>query len=222
MKRADPKTTESEISYERLHEAILSGELLPHERLIETELAERFGVGRAAIRTALARLEQDGLVEHEPHRGAKVRAISEQEAIEILEVRSVLEGLIARYAAINATLHDLHALQTITTTMEQELANGDLLRISELNSQFHDQLLKMARHQTTERLLERLRPHHVRYEYRTILMPGRAPHSLEEHRQILTALTNHDPDAAEQAMRTHLRHVVEALRTTILIKQSRR
>jgi acetyl esterase/lipase len=127
MKRADPKTTESEISYERLHEAILSGELLPHERLIETELAERVGVGRAAIRTALARLEQDGLVEHEPHRGAKVRAISEQEAIEILEVRSVLEGLIARYAAINATPQDLHELQHDTPdSPESQLVGGSI------------------------------------------------------------------------------------------------
>src|SRR6185437_16241581 len=89
--------------YIQLREAILKEKFLPNERLIEMDLAQEFGAGRAAIRTALARLEQDGLVERERYRGARVRLISESEAIEILEVRAALESLAARYAALKIT-----------------------------------------------------------------------------------------------------------------------
>ena len=89
--------------YVRLREAIMREELLPNERLIEMDLAQSLGAGRAAIRTALARLEQEGLVQRERYRGARVRLISEAEAIEILEVRASLESLVARYAAMNAS-----------------------------------------------------------------------------------------------------------------------
>jgi len=83
----------------------------PNERLIEMDPAQLYNVGRAAIRTTLARLEQDGLVEREPNRGARVRAISEEEAVETLEARAVLEGLAARYAARNVTDADIADLR---------------------------------------------------------------------------------------------------------------
>src|ERR1043165_4493996 len=110
--------TETDEGYERLYQAILRGEFQPNERLIEMDLAQRYNVGRAAIRTALARLEQDRLVEREPNRGAKVRAISEEEAVQTFEARAVLEGLAARYAARNATDSDIADLRAIIGAME--------------------------------------------------------------------------------------------------------
>ena len=88
--------------YEELRKAIVSGELLPGERLLEEDLSARLGFGRAAVRMALVRLEHDGLVQRERHRGARVRRVSESEAVEILEARAALEGLAARHAAVNA------------------------------------------------------------------------------------------------------------------------
>lgn len=209
------KITEADDAYSRLHQAILRGELLPNQRLIELELAHSFGVGRAAVRTALARLEQEGLVEHAPNRGARVRAISEAEAIEILEARAVLEGLVARHAAQRATGPDLAALRAIDAAMAERLAAGDLLGVSELNSEFHVLLQRVAGHATAKRLLDRLQPHHVRYQYRTILVGGHAAQSLAEHRALLAALAAHDGAAAEEAMRAHLARVVDALRQVI-------
>ncbi|HEX5688974.1 MAG TPA: GntR family transcriptional regulator [Roseiflexaceae bacterium] len=203
---------ETDDSYARLRQAIVQGDLLPNERLVELDLAQTYGVGRAAIRTALARLEQEGLVEREPNRGARVRAISETEAVEIFEARAVLEGLVARYAAQQATEADVAELRAISAQMQQRFENSDLLGMSDLNSQLHAKLQQIADNATVSRLLERLQAHHVRYQYRTILVPGRAPHSLQEHRAIVEAIAAHDSDAAEAAMRTHLSHVVEALR----------
>lgn len=213
MPRLSERGTESDEGYERLYQAILRGEFQPNERLIEMELAQRYEVGRAAIRTALARLEQDGLVEREPNRGARVRALSEEEAVETLEARAVLEGLAARYAARNVTDDDIADLRVIIGEMEACLAEGDLLGISEGNSRLHSRLLQIANNKTVERLIERLHAQHVRSQFRLILVPGRPPRSVAEHRAIVEAVATRDPDAAEAAMRNHLANTVETLRT---------
>jgi DNA-binding GntR family transcriptional regulator len=205
--------TEVEEGYERLYQAILRGDFQPNERLIEMDLAQLYNVGRAAIRTTLARLEQDGLVEREPNRGARVRAISEEEAVETLEARAVLEGLAARYAARNVTDADIVDLRAIVGEMEARLAEGDLLGISEGNTRLHSRLLEIANNKTVARLIERLHAQHVRSQFRLILVPGRPPRSVAEHRAIVEAVASRDPDAAETAMRSHLANTVETLRT---------
>lgn len=209
------KLTEADESYARLYQAIVQGELLPNERLIEMDLAEKFDVGRAAVRTALVRLEQEGLVEREPNRGARVRLVSAAEAVEMYEVRAALEGLVARYAARNATEQDVAAIQAILQQMESYLSQGELLKISDLNAKLHARLLEIAQHQTVARVLERLRAQQVRFQYRTVLVAGRVQQSLAEHRAILEAIATHDSDAAEAAMRYHLTKVTEALRQSI-------
>ena len=204
--------TEADDGYARLHQAILRGDFQPNERLIELDLAKLYNVGRAAIRTALARLEQDGLVVREPNRGARVRAISEAEAVERIEARAVLEGLAARYAARNASDADIAGLRAIVGEMEACLAEGDLLGISERNGRLHERLLRIAGNQTVARLIEHLHIQHVRSQFRLILVPGRPQRSVAEHRAIVEAVAARDPDAAEAAMRSHRANTVEALR----------
>jgi DNA-binding GntR family transcriptional regulator len=198
--------------YEALRQAIVVGSLQPNERLVEANLAREFGLGRSAVRTALARLEQDGLVEREPHRGARVRLIDEREAVEILEARAVLEGVAARHAAQNATAADVKRLRQILKEMRRLLNNGDLLRASDENAVLHRTLLEIADHPTVMRLISMLKSQLVRFQYRTIMLPGRTERSFEEHSAIIDAVAAGDPDAAEKAMRRHLSHVAEALR----------
>jgi DNA-binding GntR family transcriptional regulator len=198
--------------YEALRQAIVIGSLQPNERLVEANLAREFGLGRSAVRTALARLEQDGLVEREPHRGARVRLIDEREAVEILEARAVLEGVAARHAAQNATAADVKRLRQILKEMRRLLNNGDLLRASDENAVLHRTLLEIADHPTVMRLISMLKSQLVRFQYRTIMLPGRTERSFEEHSAIIDAIAEGDPDAAEKAMRRHLSHVAEALR----------
>ena len=204
--------TDTDEAYQQLYRAILNGDFLPNERLIEMDLTRRYNLGRAAIRTALAHLEQDGLVEREPNRGARVRAISEAEAIETIEARAVLEGLAVRYAAQNATDADIADLRAIVGEMETRLAEGDLLGISDGNSRLHARLLQIANNKTVARLIERLHAQHVRSQFRVILVPGRPPTSVAEHRAIVEAVAARDADAAETAMRHHLAHTAKSLR----------
>lgn len=197
---------------DQLRAAIVAGRLLPNERLVEADLTRRLGVGRAAVRTALARLEHEGLVALEPHRGARVRLVALPEAVEILEARAVLEGLAVRRAAANATETDVVDLRAILAEMRRLLDSGDLLNASDTNAILHKRLVQMGGHATANRLISGLRSQLVRFEYRTILVPGRSERSLAEHTAIVDAVAGGDPEAAETAMRTHLSHVADALR----------
>lgn len=197
---------------DRLREAIVTGRFQPSERLIEADVARELGVGRSAVRTALARLEHEGLVEHERHRGARVRLVSAQEAVEILETRAVLEGVAARHAALNASREEVQQLQRILEGMRRRVDAGDLLGASDQNAVLHGRILEISGHGTVARLIATLKSQLVRFQYRTILLPGRSERSFGEHAAIVQAIAAGDAQAAEQAMRTHLSHVAEALR----------
>lgn len=209
-----PATRTADEAYEQLRQAIFRGELMPNERLIEVELAARLNVSRAVVRTVLVRLGQDGLVVLTPNRGAHVRLVTEEEAVEILQVRAVLEALTARHAARNATAREIANLRRILNRMTQKLEQDDLLGYSEGNASLHAAIIAAARHETAARLISGLRAQLVRFQYRTILVPGRPARSLGEHTAIVEAIANRDPDAAEAAMRQHLGHVESTLANT--------
>lgn len=197
---------------DQLREAIVTGRFQPSERLVESEVARALGVGRSAVRTALTRLAHEGLVEHERHRGARVRLVSAGEAVEILEARAVLEGVVARHAAMRASPPDVADLRQILDEMRRRLEAGDLLGASDHNAVLHRRLLEISSHVTAGRLIATLKSQLVRFQYRTILLPGRSEQSFREHQAIIDAVAAADPDQAEAAMRIHLLHVAEALR----------
>lgn len=202
-------------AYSRLRASILDGDFHPNERLIEVDLMQRLDAARTAVRTALVRLDQEGLVSREHNRGARVRRVGEQEAIEILQARAALEALAAREAAARADAHDIAELRAILDTMRERLDQGDLLGASERNSVLHARILELSGHGTAARLVSSLRSHLVRYQYRTILLPGRAELSYREHGAIVEAIAAGDRAGAAEAMRAHLEHVADALREAV-------
>lgn len=212
---SQPRTTDpAEDAFQRLSASILRGEMAPGQRLVEADLVESLGVSRAVVRAVLSRMAHAGLVEKEMNRGARVRRVSEDEAIEITEVRSVLEALAARHAALRATDDDIVALRAILAEMKALLKAQDLLKYSDGNSKLHAKIIAMSGHETAQRLIANLRAQLVRFQYRTILVPGRAKDSLAEHTALVNAIAARDGDAAEAAMRTHLAHVTENLART--------
>jgi DNA-binding GntR family transcriptional regulator len=197
--------------YLRLREAIVRGKLAPNQRLVEAEMSSEFGMPRAAVRTALVRLEHEGLVERKPHRGAHVRLVSEAEAVEILEARAALEGLAARQAALHLTPAGASELRAILERQRAALAKQDLLGASDVNAELHAKIVELSGHSTAQRLIRALNSQMVRFQFRTILIPGRPTQSIEEHTAIVDALTGGQPEAAERAMRWHLDQVAQAL-----------
>lgn len=196
-----------------LRRAIVAGEVAPNERLVELDLARDLATNRAVIRGALALLEQQRLVVREPNRGVRVRAYTAEEAAEILETRAMLEGLVARHAARRIDATGELELAGILVQMQRCHDTADLLAYSQFNTQFHRAILEIARHQTAAMLLSVLQTQAVRYQFRTVLEPGRIARSLGEHRAIFDALRAHDETAAERAMHAHIRAVVDTVRS---------
>ena len=196
-----------------IRDAILGGEFAPHQRLIEADLSARFLATRAAVRTALLTLASEGLVERLPNRGARVRAISVDEAVEIVEVRIGLESLCARKAAENADDDDIAALRTLRDDIGAAVAAGNLVEYSRLNQEMDRRMRELSGHATATQLLERLRAQSARHQFRLAFHPGRAAQSAPEHMAIIDAVIARDPDAADAATRAHLSGIVEVLRT---------
>ncbi|MET7295663.1 GntR family transcriptional regulator [Streptomyces griseoloalbus] len=212
--QARPGTGEQakQLALGQLREAILRGEMAPAQRLVENELAERFGVTRASIRAALIELESQGLVERIRNRGSRVRVVTVEEAVAITECRLVLEGLCAAKAAAAVTDGQLAELTELGTAMRKAVAGGEPLTYSELNHELHVRIRDFSGQRTAVALLERLNAQLVRHRFQLALRPGRPQQSLNEHLAMIEAIEARDPQAAEAAVRAHLTSVIEALR----------
>jgi DNA-binding GntR family transcriptional regulator len=202
----DPRT----VVVEEVRAAILQGEYAPNQRLIETDLCERFSTSRFIARAALQELSAQGLVEFQRNRGARVRDISLDEAIEITQVRKLLEGLQAARAAERITRAEAASLRAIVKDMRAAVGSAEPLRYSDLNAKLHAAIRDIAAHQTSARLLQQLRDQTVRHSFSLSLVPGRALVSLPQHEAIVVAVTARDQVAAEQAMHEHLQSVINA------------
>jgi DNA-binding GntR family transcriptional regulator len=200
-----------EHAYTRLKDAIMTGVYMPHQRLIEAEVTQALGVSRTTLRAALIRLHEEGLVEIEVNRGARVRAFSLDEAVEILRVREVLEGLAAVIAIDKATPEDIQELRAVVVEMEDALVTDDVMRYAALNARFHQIILDAAGHEIVTRILGSLRYGLIRYQFGSILVPGRRDQSLGEHRAILAALEAKDAQEIERVARLHVSNVREAV-----------
>jgi DNA-binding GntR family transcriptional regulator len=192
--------------------AIVGGDFVPNQRLVEADLSEQFGVSRAAVRTALVELANEGLVERVQNRGARVRAVPLAEAVEICEVRMVLEGLCAAKAAERVTKDEARELKAIGKKMRAAVSGGDVLGYSQLNQELHRRVRELSGQQTARAVLERLRAQSVRHQFKLAMHPGRPSVSLPEHLAIIEGICARDPSAAEEAARAHLRSVIAALR----------
>ena len=195
-----------------LREAILSGEYLPGVRLVEAQLCQRLGASRFTVRSALQDLAAEGLVEVQRNKGAQVRKISIEEAVEVTEARMVLEGLVAARAAERIGAEDASELDEIGLLMRRAVSAGEFRRYSDLNQRLHSTIRRISGHRAADRLIETLRAQLVRHQYMLSLLPGRPAISLPQHERIIAAIRDRDPVRAEAAMRDHIASVVAALR----------
>ena len=199
------------LAVERLRQAILAGDMAPGQRLVEEELAGTLGVTRASLRAALFDLAAEGLVERIPNRGARVRAVTLDEAVAITECRMVLEGLCAAKAADRVTPEQAAQLRQVGEALKQAVADGETIKYSALNHEVHRLVREISGQAVATSLLERLNGQLVRHQFQLSLRPGRPQSSLPEHMAIIAAVAGHRPAEAEEAIRRHLRSVISAL-----------
>lgn len=194
-----------------VRDGIMQGRFAPGQRLPEADLVALYDASRGSVRAALAQLENEGIVERERNRGARVRPISLQEAVEITEARAVVEGLCAAKAAVTATADDHRKLRELGVKLAATVENSDVVAYSQVNQQIHRAIRDLSGHETAGRMLDRLRTQSVRYHYTVALLPGRPSVGLQEHLDVIETVCAGDPEVAERRMRAHLLSVVDAL-----------
>jgi len=206
------KPTRTENVTDRLRADILAGLFPPGERLVELHLTEKYDVGRAAIRSAFLELGKEGLVTRETNRGATVRKLSLDEAIEINEARASLEGLLARHAAVRATQAERVTLDSLAVSMRKSVATSDPVGYSKLDRDLHAEIRNASRHAVAQQLVATLSNQSAHHPLRIAMMPGRPSQSLPEHVAIVEAIVAGNETAAEAAMHRHIASVIDALR----------
>jgi DNA-binding GntR family transcriptional regulator len=195
-----------------LRQEILDGVFNPGERLIELQLTERYGAGRAAIRSALGELAKEGLVVKEANRGASVRKTSAAGIIELYEAHAALESLVARSAAERAGEDEKRELQEIIQEMRKLSDQDTPAALTHLAERLHRRIREISRHGVACALLENLRDRIAQARLLAFAVPGRAGDSLADHEALAEAITQGDADSAERAVRRHLRSVVDGIR----------
>lgn len=203
----DPKLR-GESTYAQLKAEIASGKMMPGSRVREVEIAERLGVSRTPVREALRRLEADGLVTHVAHMGAVVASLDHNAVIELYGMREVLEGTAARFAARHASEVEVQDLVDIVAT-EMERAS-DPAALAQINRAFHSALYHAGHNQFLLKALGSLSDAMILLGGTTLAVESRSTTAHEEHTAMVRAIAARDPDAAEEAARTHIRNAQRA------------
>lgn len=203
--------TDAEQAAKGIREMIFHGSYAPSQRLVEADLSEQFGASRATIRTALTELAVEGLVEKMPNRGARVRAVSLVEALEIVEVRGALEALCAARAAARLTDAEEAELRAIGQAMTLHLKNQDQQAYSTQNQLLHQRLIEISGQNTAALAIRRLHAQTVRYQFQLWADSNRSAVSLHEHLAVIEAVCSRDPQRARESMLGHMHSVGEAI-----------
>lgn len=198
----------------RLRDEIMTGRLVPGQRLVEIDLSESYGASRSHVRAALAEMTSEGLVERVQNRGARVRSVSVDEAVEITEVRAALEALCAAKAAEKATAAERKELRGIGQELTDAVTTGDTAGYSKGNQRLHARVIELSGQGTAAETLRRLQGQVVRFQFQLAYRQGRPSESLPQHLAIIDAICDRDPEAAARAMREHLTSVMGAIRAS--------
>jgi len=194
--------------YDFVKEMIIMREIKPDEKINEEQLAERLRVSRTPIRETLCRLENEGIVKVIPRRGAFVVKQCKERVIEILQIREVLEGLVAWLVTQNRdekTLDKLkRCLERISSTPEED---GHLQKYTNADVEFHSLLLDASNNHMLQNMMGIVNAHLQIIRLRTVVLPGRAKKTVEEHYRVLEAIEKGNAKAAERLMRKHIESV---------------
>jgi DNA-binding GntR family transcriptional regulator len=188
---------------EQLIEDILNGRLAPGARIVETRIAQQFGVSQGPVREALRDLELFGFVVSSPFRGTQVRKISTEELLEIYPIRAALEGVAARAAAGRIDQATLDHLEELIGVMREAAARDDHRAEADADHNFHHAIVKASGNRMVEHVWQTMR-----LSITTCLTHSITHRSLHEiaerHVAVLEALRSGDPDRAEAAVRRHI------------------
>lgn len=191
-------------TYYVLKQKIIDSELEPNQPVNEENLAALLGVSRTPLREAIQRLENEDFLVRQPNGRLKVAPLTLTEVAEIFQIRSMLEGYIARSAAKNATARDIHRLTMMMEQIKHSFQLGDNQNFVSYGFEFHDYLSEISGLKTFEKVLNQLRDRSLRYCRYVSLHGDWTTQADEEHNYILQMIADNNEDGAEQAMKDHI------------------
>ncbi len=197
--------------FESIREDILNGRYKQDTELKEAAIGAELGVSRTPVREALRQLELEGLVSIIPNRGAYVNMITAKDVQEIYEIRSMLEGLCARWATRSITKEQLDSMEESLCLSEYHTARKNYEKLYELDSLFHEQLYEAGGSRILNHILSDFHDYVKMVRKATISTSSRSVTSTEEHRAIFEAIKDKDPDKAEALAKEHVKHTIESI-----------
>ncbi|MBP1992080.1 GntR family transcriptional regulator [Paenibacillus eucommiae] len=188
-----------------LKQQILSGELNPGDRVVETKLAKELGISQTPVREALRQLQGEGIITIIPNKGPMVCSLDITDAFEVYSIRSMLEGLAIRLATQNASEEDLTDLERVYNGMKDKVADDTVPVSYLLNDSFyiHETIMKLSNH---SRLISMYKSISFQIALINRIMGSRSSKmkEMEEHWELVEVLKQRDPDRAEDVMRRHI------------------
>lgn len=200
-----------DIVFHTLRKAIITGELPPGERLMETQLGEKLGVSRTPIREAIRKLELEGLVIMVPRKGAQVAQFTQKDIKDVLEVRASLEALAARLACERMDERSFLRLQLVNTEYEYAAKEKDIETMINKDVEFHEIIFNATQNDKLVQMFGNLgeQVHRFRIAYLKNIDESMAVH--KEHSEILQALRDRDPKKAATLATTHIETQCESI-----------
>lgn len=194
--------------FHKLREDILSGVYKDKEELKEKSLGDELGVSRTPVREALRQLELEGLVSIIPNKGAYVVGVTAKDMKDIYEIRSRLEGLCAKWAAIHITEEQLAELEENIFLCDFHAQKNNFVQVLELDNRFHEIVYEASGSKELEHVLKDYHKYVQRARKITLAHPNRVHDSNDEHRKIVEALKEHNPDLAEAYANAHMESTI--------------
>ena len=192
------------IIFEKIREDILNDQYAHGEKIVEAKLAEELGVSRTPVREALKQLELDGLVENIPNRGVIVKGISKQDIYDIFTIRMAIEGIAAQWAVERMSDEELAQLKEVFELMEFYTFKGDVTKISELNTKFHEIIYMATKSRYLEHVLKDFQLFIKSTRNKSLRSEGRIDTALQEHQKIVKAFMERDAETAVEMLTNHI------------------
>lgn len=200
--------------FQSIRENILNGVYRENEELRENTIAKELGVSRTPVREALRQLELEGLVKIVPNKGACVTGITQKDVKDIYMIRSLLEGLCARWATEHITEAKIDELEEIILLSEFHLKKRkeeQPQQVTELDGKFHEILYTASNSRILKHVLSDFHKYVRMARKASVTDPERAEKSIEEHKNILQAIKDRDADKAEHLANEHMMNVMKNL-----------
>ena len=195
--------------FHKIREDILSGKYKDNEELKEVAIGEELGVSRTPVREAFRQLELEGLIQIIPNKGAYVTGISIKDVKDIYMIRSLLEGLCARWATENITKEQLEEMEENVYLTEFHAGKGHNDQIADLDNRFHEIMYEACNSKMLEQQLRAFHDYVLRVRKKTLSQGKRGTQSNREHKLILEAIKEGNPEKAEQVANKHVMSAYE-------------